>query len=63
VVHGKEGADLQQNLVNNWGPKVWKHMARSSPSKVYERVSNCYLKRVEQDRKRKATEEAKESRR
>ncbi len=57
------GAGLQQNLGKDWGPKVWKQMAGASPNKVYEKVAECSMNRVGKDRKRKATEEAKESRR
>ncbi len=56
------GAGLQQNLGKDWGPKVWKQMAGAS-NKVYEKVAECSMNRVGKDRKRKATEEAKESRR
>ncbi len=57
------GAGLQQHLGKDWGPKVWKQMAGASPNKVYEKVAECSINRVGKDRKRKATEEAKESRR
>ena len=57
------GAGLQQNMGRGWGPKVWKQMAQASPNKVYEDATDLSVKRVEKDRKRKATEEAKGSRR
>ena len=57
------GAGLQQNMGREWGAKVWKQMAWDSPYKVYKNAKDLSVKKVEKDRKRKATEEAKESRR
>lgn len=57
------GAGLQQNLGKDWGPKVWRQMSGESPNKIFTDVMDSSVKRVERDRKRKATEKAKESRR
>ena len=55
------GAGLQQNMGRSWGPNVWKQMAEASPNKVYRNTTDCSVKRVEKDRKRKATEKQKEA--
>ncbi len=57
------GAGLQQNLGKDWGPKVWEQMSGESPNNIFTRVMDVSVKRVERDRKRKATEKAQESRR
>ena len=61
--HRCMGAGLQQNMGRGWGPKVWRQMAEVSPNKVYQDTTDRSVKRVEKDRKRKATEKAKVSRR
>ena len=38
-------------------------MTSNSPNKIFTDAADCSVKRVETDRKRKATDEAKESRR
>ncbi len=57
------GTGLQQNLGKDWGPKVWEQMSGESPNNIFTRVMDVSVKRVERDRKRKATEKAQESRR
>ena len=61
--HRCMGAGLRQNVGREWGPKVWESMAHSPPNQVYINVAKNSAKNVENDRKRKSTEEAKESRR
>ncbi len=56
------GAGLRQNI-GTWGPQTWKTMANSSPNKVFSNPANHSSARVEADRKRKTTEQAKEKRR
>ena len=57
------GAGLRQNLGRTWGPEAWKQATNTSPNKVYSNVAQNSAKIVDKDRKRKATEEAKVSRR
>lgn len=61
--HRCMGARLRQNMGSEWGPETWKRMAITSPNKVYADAADRSAKRVEKDRKRKATDKAKESRR
>ena len=61
--HRCMGAGLRQNMGREWGPQVWKIMTQSSPNKVYTDEANDCAKIVERDRKRKATEQSKETRR
>ena len=58
--HRCMGAGLRQNMGMEWGPQTWKSMTSTSPNKTF---STTAAKRVEKDRKRKATDKAKESRR
>ncbi len=57
------GAGLRQNIGPNWGPQTWKTVTNSSPNKVYSDAASRSSVRVDADRKRKATKEAKEKRR
>lgn len=57
------GAGLQQNMGNKWGPEAWSKMTCSSPNQVFIDAVESSAKNVENDRKRKATQEAKEQRR
>ena len=61
--HRSMGAALQQNMGREWGLTVWKQMAEASPNKVFKGTGDCYEKTVVNNRKRMATEKAKESRR
>ena len=61
--HRCMGAGLRQNIGANWGPQVWRSMTSTSPNKIFTDAADRSAKRVETDRKRKATDEAKESRR
>ena len=61
--HRCMGAGLRQNMGRQWGPEIWRKMTTTSPNKVYTNTADRLAKRVERDRKRKASEEAKESRR
>ena len=56
------GAGLRQNLGKEWGPQAWKQMTSSSPNKVFTDTAERSAKTLSKDRKRKATEEAKERR-
>ena len=61
--HRCMGACLQQNEGKQWGPEIWKQMTDSSPNKVFTDTVECSAKKLESDRKRKATEEVKAKRR
>ena len=56
------GAGLQQNMGKEWGPRVWSKMTKSSPNPVFVDAARS-AKKAEKDRKRKATDEAKEQQR
>ena len=56
------GAGLQQNLGRTWGPPTWEKMTTSPPNQVFINTANSSAKKVATTRKRKATENAKESR-
>ena len=57
------GAGLQQNLGKEWGPTVWASMTTSLPNQHFIDTARCSAKRADNDRKRKATEKAKQQRR
>ena len=57
------GAGLRQNLGREWGPQAWKQMTNTSPNKVFTDTAEHSAKILSKDRKRKATDEAKEQRR
>ena len=61
--HRCMGAGLQQNFGKEWGPTVLSKMIESSPNQVFLDTAERSAKKVEKDRKRKATDEAKEQRR
>lgn len=61
--HRCMGAGLRQNLGREWGPQAWKQMTDTSPNKVFTNTAEHSAKRLDKDRKRKATDEAKEQRR
>ena len=61
--HRCVGAGLRQNMGRTWGPDVWKKITQKSPNKIYSDTANRYAKNLERDRKRKATNDAKEKRR
>ncbi len=61
--HRCMGAGLRHNLGAKWGPQVWKKMTNNSPNKIFSTVAKNAAKQVEKNRKRKATEQAKEMRR
>ena len=56
------GAGLQLNMGHTWGPTVWSEMTTEA-NPVYSEAMSASMKKADQDRKRKATSEAKESRR
>ncbi len=56
-------AGLQQNLGRKWGPQTWEQMTGCSSNKVFSDTAERSAKTVDQDRKRKATDEAKQQRR
>ena len=57
------GAGLRHNLGPTWGPVTWEGKTGSPPNKVFTNAAENSAKILEQNRKRKATEEAKEKRR
>ena len=57
--HRCMGTGLQQNMVKEWGPELWRQMTNSSPNKVFSDTARHSAKEVESDRKRKAKEEVK----
>lgn len=59
--HHCMGARLQQNLGPNWGLQSWNDMTHSQPNKIFQNTVESSTKKAEKDRKRKATENAKES--
>ena len=61
--HQCYGAGLQQNLGRSWGPPTWEKLTGSPPNQVFVSTAEATAKKVEKTRKRKATEEAKKSRR
>ena len=61
--HRCMGAGLQQNMGKAWGPVAWAKMTNSSPNKVFCDAAQSSAKKSANDRKRKATEDAKERRR
>lgn len=61
--HRCYGAGLQQNLGRSWGPPTWEKLTGSPPNQVFVSTAEATAKKVEKTRKRKATEEAKKSRR
>ena len=56
------GAGLRQNLGPEWGPEVWTKVTHA-PNKVFTDVTQSTANCVATDRKRKATDTAKEQRR
>jgi len=57
------GAGLRLNMGPAWSPTVWYNMSDKEPSQAFLAHAEEALKRVTVDRKRKATDEAKEKRR
>ena len=57
------GAVLQQNMGKTWGLTAWSKMTNTSPNQVFLDAAESSAKKADNDRKRKATEEAKEQRR
>ena len=47
--------------VLEWGPQTWKTITSTSPNKIFSNAADQSAKKVEADRKRKASEKAKES--
>ncbi len=61
--HRCSGAGLRKNLGKRWGPPTWEKMTGSPANQVFVDTVESSAKKVEKDRKRKATDEAKDSRR
>ena len=61
--HRCMGAGLQPNLGAQWTLKTWSEMTASQPNAIFEEVTTAASKKAECDRKRKATDEAKTTRR
>ena len=61
--HRCMGAGLRLNMGDKWGPQAWKELTGSSPNKVFADTTEHTAKIMDKDRKRKATMEAKETRR
>ena len=53
------GAGLRQNEGAAWGPVCWEKSVLTEPSDVFKRAADDVAKRVEMDRKRKASRDAK----
>ena len=56
------GAGLRLNMGHTWGPMAWSEMTTQT-NPVYSEAMATSMRKADQDRKRKATSEAKESRR
>ena len=57
------GAGLEKSLGKSWGPQTWERVTDSSANRVFIDSAERTARKLENDRKRKATDEAKESRR
>ncbi len=57
------GAGLRQNLGPEWGPEIWRRVTQASPNKVLIDVTASTANSLANDKKRKATDPAKEQRR
>ena len=60
--HRCMAAGLRHNMGTEWGPQTWKTITSTSPNKIFSTAADQSAKKVEADRKRKASEKAKESR-
>ena len=56
------GAGLRFNEGAGWGPHAWEHILSTPPSEVFLNTSMAVVKKTTEDRKRKATSEAKATR-
>ena len=61
--HRCMGAGLRQNMGRDWGPQAWRGMTNTSPNKIYIDTAERSAKTLSNDKKRKATDEAKQKRR
>ena len=61
--HRCMGAGLRQNLGPEWGPQVWRNVTHAVPNKIFTDTADNSAKKVTKQRKRKATDKAKKSRR
>lgn len=61
--HRCAGAGLQQNLGRSWGPEAWEKMTCSPPNQVFVDTAELSSRKVDETRKRRSTEVAKECRR
>ena len=61
--HRCYGAGLQQILGKHWAPDTWEKVTNSPPNQVFRDTAESSAKKNNADRKRKATDEAKNSRR
>ena len=59
--HRCMGAGLRHNMGTEWGPQTWKNITSTSLNKICSSAADQSAKKVEADRKRKASEKAKES--
>ena len=57
------GAGLKQNKGKHWSPKTWKEVTKSNPNQVFTDMTLSMARKADSDRKRKATDQSKESRR
>ena len=57
------GAGLRANEGPEWGPRTWEKITGNAANPVFVAASAAKAKQVEADKKRKATDEAKASRR
>ena len=58
--HRCMGAGLCHNMGTEWGPQTWKTITSTSSNKIFSTTADQSAKKVEADRKRKASEKAKE---
>ena len=61
--HRCMGAALQQNMGKEWGTAVWSKMTEAPPNRIFLNTAKHSAKKADSDRKRKATENAKQRRR
>ena len=61
--HRCYGAGLEQNLGKCWSPQTWEQVTESCPNQIFTDVAECRARKANTDRKRKATNNSKESRR
>ena len=61
--HRCMGAGLKHNMGDQWSPQAWREMTNSSLNKVFAYTAEVSARKLNKDRKRKATSKVKENRR